>query len=120
MLRPQMKLSLSWLSQMAADTFGDDDPGSIFYQGKVQEIIEQEDGSFLLRIPIPFVAGGDVKLRKRGDEMFVTIGNFKREMILPAVLAKRKTGGGSLTDGILEITFLPREEVEAQPETQEA
>ena len=113
-------VGLDALSQMAVDTFGDDDPGNIFYHGKVQEIIEQEDGSFLLRIPIPFVARADVKLRKRGDEMFVTIGNFKREMILPAVLAKRKTGGGSLTDGILEITFLAREEVETQPETQEA
>lgn len=104
------------LSQMAKDTFGDDDPGEIFYNGKVQEIIEQDDGSILLRIPIPFVTGGDVKLRKRGDELFVTIGNFKREMILPAVLAKRKTGGGSLSEGTLEITFLPNEEPEEAAE----
>ncbi|MFK7801805.1 MAG: ArsA family ATPase [Anaerolineae bacterium] len=107
-------VGLEALSQMAADTFGDDDPGQIFYSGKVQEIIEQDDGSIILRIPIPFVEGGDVKLRKRGDELFVTIGNFKREMILPAVLAKRKTGGGSLTDGTLEILFLAREEAEVE------
>ncbi len=100
------------LSRMASDTFGEDDPCEIFYNGKVQEIIEQEDGTYLLRIPIPFVTGGAVKLRKRGDEMFVTIGNFKREMILPSVLAKRKTGGGVLNDGTLEITFLAREEAE--------
>ncbi|MEM9773611.1 MAG: TRC40/GET3/ArsA family transport-energizing ATPase [Chloroflexota bacterium] len=107
-------VGLDALSQMAKDTFGDDDPSEIFYSGKVQEIIEQEDGSYLLRIPIPFVESGNVKLRKRGDELFVTIGNFKREMILPAVLAKRKTGGGSLSDGILEITFLSREEPVAE------
>jgi arsenite-transporting ATPase len=52
-----------------------------------------------------------VKLRKRGDEMFITIGNFKREMILPTVLAKRRAGGGTLQDGVLEITFLPPEPV---------
>ncbi len=109
-------VGLERLSQMAKDTFGDDDPCEIFYKGKVQEIIEQDDGSILLRIPIPFVTGGDVKLRKRGDELFVTIGNFKREMILPAVLAKRKTGGGALSDGILEITFLPNEEPEEAAE----
>ncbi len=39
--------------------------------------------------------------------MFITIGNFKREMILPAVLAKRRAAGGTLRDGILEIDFLP-------------
>ena len=103
-------VGLERLSQMALDTFGEDDPAEIFYSGKVQEIIEQEDGTYLLRLPIPFVEGGDVKLRKRGDELFVTIGNFKREMILPSVLAKRKTGGGALVDGTLEITFLAREE----------
>ena len=42
-----------------------------------------------------------------GDEMFITIGNFKREMILPAVLAKRRAAGGALRDGMLEIDFLP-------------
>lgn len=42
--------------------------------------------------------------------MFITIGSFKREMILPAVLAKRKAGGGRLNEGVLEIDFLPAEE----------
>ena len=99
------------LSQLANDCFGDADPGDVFYRGTLQEIMEQEDGRYLLRIPMPFVTGGDVKLRKRGDEMFITIGNFKREMILPTVLAKRRAGSGSLQNGMLEITFLPPEPV---------
>ncbi|MDJ0755668.1 MAG: TRC40/GET3/ArsA family transport-energizing ATPase [Ardenticatenaceae bacterium] len=98
-------VGLDALSRLAHDCFGDEDPGQIFYRGKVQEFIEHEDGTYLMRIPLPFVTSDNVKLRKRGDEMFVTIGNFKREMILPAALAKRKAGGGQLVDGVLEITF---------------
>jgi arsenite-transporting ATPase len=98
------------LSQLANDCFGEKDPGSVFYKGKLQEISELADGGLQMRIPMPFVTGSDVKLRKRGDEMFITIGNFKREMILPMVLAKRKAAGGRLRDGILEIDFLPLEE----------
>lgn len=98
------------LSQLAHDCFGDEDPCQIFYTGMLQEVVEHDDGSCTLRLPLPFVKGDDVKLRKRGDELFVTIGNFKREMILPTVLAKRKAGGGALEDGVLEITFLPVEE----------
>ena len=94
------------LSQLANDCFGNSDPGDIFYRGQLQEIIENPDGSFKLRLPLPFVKGGDIKLRKRGDEMFITVGNFKREMILPSVLAKMKTRGGQLIDGVLEITFV--------------
>jgi arsenite-transporting ATPase len=95
------------LSQLATDCFGGEDPGQIFYTGALQEIVELDDGSYRLRLPMSFVTGSDVKLRKRGDEMFITIGNFKREMILPAVLAKRKAAGGALRDGVLEIDFLP-------------
>jgi arsenite-transporting ATPase len=108
------------LSQLATDCFGDEDPGQVFYTGGLQEIVETEDGGYRLRIPLPFVTGSDVKLRKRGDEMFITIGSFKREMILPVVLAKRRAAGGALRDGMLEIDFMPLEpadEVAAAPVT---
>lgn len=100
-------VGVSALSRLATDCFGDEDPGSIFYKGILQEVVEKEDGGYQLRIPLPFVTSTDVRLRKRGDEMFVTIGNFKREMILPTVLAKRKATGGRLHKGVLEIDFAP-------------
>ncbi|KAA3664653.1 MAG: ArsA family ATPase [Chloroflexi bacterium] len=98
------------LSKLAQDCFNGNDPCEIFYRGTLQEIEELEDGRYLLKLPLPFVKSGDVKLRKRGDEMFITIGNFKREMILPTVLARRRAGGGTLIDGMLEISFLPLED----------
>lgn len=101
-------VGLEALHRLALDCFGDEDPGQIFYQGLVQEVVEGENDTYLLRLPMPFVEGGNVKLRKRGDEMFITIGNFKREMILPTVLAKRRAGNGRLVDGVLEIEFLPQ------------
>jgi arsenite/tail-anchored protein-transporting ATPase len=94
------------LSRLAADCFGEVDPGDIFYRGLLQEVVELEDGGYRLRLPLPFVSSDKVKLRKRGDEMFITIGNFKREMILPTVLAKRRAIGGALNEGILEIDFM--------------
>lgn len=101
------------LSLFAHDCFGTQDPGQIFYRGQLQEIVPLDDGRVLMRLPMPFVKGGDIKLRKRGDEMFITVGNFKREMILPAVLAKRRSEGGRLVDGMLEVTFSDVEHVAA-------
>lgn len=106
-------VGLEALSRLARDCFGDKDPGDIFYRGILQEVTETEDGLYLMRIPLPFVKGSAVRLRKRGDEMFITIGNFKRELILPTVLAKRRAGSGRLVDGMLEIEFLPPEPEEA-------
>ncbi len=100
---------LEALSKLALDCFSDEDPGQIFYQGLLQEVVEAEDGNYLMRLPLPFVKGSDVRLKKRGDELFITIGNFKREMILPTVLARMRAGSGRISDGILEIQFIPAE-----------
>lgn len=103
---------LEALSRLAHDCFEEEDPGQIFYRGSLQEIIELEDGRYLLRLRMPFVKSSDVKLRKRGDELFITIGNFKREMILPTVLAKMRAGGGRLIDGQLEVEFIAASQAE--------
>lgn len=100
-------VGLPALERLGLDCFGEADPGQIFYSGRLQEIMEQPDGGYLLRLPLPHVTSDSVRLRKRGDEMFITVGNFKREMILPTVLAKRRAAGGRLKEGILEIEFLP-------------
>ena len=102
-------VGLEAVAQLAAGCFGPSDPGESFYRGILQEIVDTGDGGYVLRLPIPFIDRDDVRLRKRGDELFITIGNFKREMILPTVLAKRRAGGGRLRDGMLEISFLPGE-----------
>lgn len=116
---PYEVVGLEALTTLARDCFGQRDPGDIFYRGIVQEVVEGEGGAYLLRLPLPFVEGGRVRLRKRGDELFITIGNFKREMILPNVLAKRRATGGRLFDGILEIEFVAAgaDESATQPES---
>jgi arsenite-transporting ATPase len=107
---------MSALTDLARDCFGDKDPGLIYYRGLLQEIVEVDDG-YLLRLPMPFVKSSEVRLRKRGDEMFITIGNFKREMILPTVLARMRATGGRLVDGVLEVRFVPPEQAEAEDAT---
>lgn len=97
-------VGLAALSRLALDCFGDKDPGEVFYRSVLPEVLKQ-DNQYLLRIPLPFAKGDEIRLRKRGDKLFVTVGNFKREMILPTVLAKRKSGGGRLVKGVLEISF---------------
>lgn len=102
------------LQKLADDCFGFSDPSGVLYRGQLQEIVENDDDTFSLILNLPFVRGDDIKLRKRGDELFITVGNFKREMILPTVLAKRKTGGAKLENGRLEVKFV---EMESEPQS---
>jgi arsenite-transporting ATPase len=94
------------LHALAATLFAERDPGQIFFVGQAQQITEEGD-DFVLKLPLPHVELNKVKLTKRGDELFVSIGNFKRELLLPSVLAQRNASGALFTDGILQVRFPP-------------
>jgi len=54
---------------------------------------------------VPFVDRSAVDLSRHNGELYVTIGNYRREISLPRVLAKRDTGGASIQDGELRVRF---------------
>ena len=74
--------------------------------GQAQEIVEDGD-DFILKLPLPHVELHKVNLTKRGDELFVRIGNFKRELLLPSVLAQREASGAVFSNGTLHVRFPP-------------
>jgi arsenite/tail-anchored protein-transporting ATPase len=99
-------VGLDNLQELAASLFGDRDPGDIFFTGQAQTI-EEDGDDFVLKLPLPQVELDKVRLTKRGDELFVSIGNFKRELLLPAVLAQRDASNANFTNGVLKVRFPP-------------
>ncbi len=83
-------------------------PSSDPYMHHLQEktqAIEEEGDDFILLLPLPNVEIEKVRLTKRGDELFVSIGNFKRELLLPTLLAQRDASDAKFANGILRIRF---------------
>ncbi len=76
------------------------------FVGQTQKI-EEEGNDFVLSLPLPNVELDKVKLKKRGDELYVSIGNFKREMLLPTVLAHREASSAVFANGTLKVRFPP-------------
>ncbi|MCX6043978.1 MAG: ArsA family ATPase [Chloroflexi bacterium] len=99
-------VGIDQLRALARTIFGDRDPGQIFFVGQTQQILE-DGNDFILKLPLPTVELNKVKLTKRGDELFISIGNFKRELLLPSVLAQRNASGASFTNGVLQVRFPP-------------
>ena len=79
-------VGLEALGRMAAALFGDEDPTSIYYEGRPQVLEAVPEGGYRLTIPLPFATRGDVTLRQSGDELFVHVGAHRRHIILPRVL----------------------------------
>jgi arsenite-transporting ATPase len=107
----QEMVGLPRLEALATSLFGERDPGDIFFVGQTQQIAEEGE-DYVLKLPLPHVELNKVKLTKRGDELFVSIGNFKRELLLPAILAQRNASGAVFANGVLQVRFPP-----VQPQT---
>jgi arsenite-transporting ATPase len=92
------------LLRMADVIYGDRDPAQRFYQGTSQRV-EKVGSDYVLALKVPFAERGDVKLTRQDGELFVTIGNYRREIVLPRVLASRDTMGAAIEGGELRVRF---------------
>lgn len=102
-------LGIKQLDELATTIFGEQDPTQIFYRGAVQEITAHGD-IYILRLPLPHVEMDKVVMTKKGDEMIIEIGNFKRDITLPSVLAHHEAVVAKFVNKALEIHFaLPSE-----------
>ncbi len=104
--RSQEILGVEALGELAQTIFGDQDPTQVFYQGPIQEIAKEGD-NYVLRLPLPHVEMDKVVMTKRGDEMIVEIGNFKRDITLPAILTNQEAKVARFVNKKLEIHFAP-------------
>ena len=93
------------LRRMAEATYGATDPAKVLFRGRSQTL-EQIDGTYVLSLPLPLVAKGQIDLTRTGDELVVRIGNHRRNLILPRSLISLPTRDAKLEDGLLRITFV--------------
>jgi arsenite-transporting ATPase len=97
------------LQRMAKAIYGDIDPSERFVTASPQRI--QKDGAdYVLSLDVPFLDRADVDLSRHNGELYVTVGNYRREISLPRVLAQRETAGAAIDDGKLRVRFTKRKD----------
>jgi arsenite/tail-anchored protein-transporting ATPase len=101
---PRDVKGLDDLAAIGRELFKEDDPIKVFFRGSTQEIVKDGE-EYVMRLPLPHVEIGKVTMTKRGDELFIAIGNFKRDMILPLTLAERPARRAVFKNGTLEVRF---------------
>jgi arsenite-transporting ATPase len=99
-------VGLDRLDEMGRALFGDDDPARVFHRGRTHQIERVDDG-YVLSIPLPFVEKADVQLLHVGDELMITVGQHRRNVILPRTLVGLTTQGASFEGDTLKIRFGP-------------
>ena len=92
------------LLRMADVIYGDRDPTDRFYEGTSQRVLKNGP-EYVLAVKMPFVDRRDITLTRQDGDLCVTIGNYRREIALPRVLANRETVGAAIEDGELRVRF---------------
>ncbi len=84
--------------------YGEDDPLSRLSEGRPFRVEESADDVVLV-IGVPLAEKGDVDVVRHGNEMVVTVGPYRRAIVLPDSLARRHVRRAQLKEGELRITF---------------
>jgi arsenite-transporting ATPase len=66
-----------------------------------------EDGILVWRLPLPAARKDELGLVRRGDELFLSVGPYRRALPLPSALRRCRVSGASLEAGELSIRFTP-------------
>lgn len=103
-LMDQEVVGIQMLRKMADAIYGDQDPTKLFYVGQPQSV-EKVGDAYLLKLRLPFVGKENVSLARNGDELAISIGNFRRNIILPRVLAVQDVKKAKFEGDYLVLIF---------------
>lgn len=102
-------VGLERLRQLGQLVYGDRDPAAVFYKG-ARHMVRKEDGHYILILKLPFVSKEALKLTRSGDELVVHIGNQKRNIVLPRVVATLDVESAKAEEGEVRVVFGPKGE----------
>jgi arsenite-transporting ATPase len=102
----------SLLREMATEVYGDLDATAILFHDEPIRVRKRGD-RYVLTMRLPFVSRDDMDVHRRGEELYVRVGPYKRNLILPQTLKRLSVREANFAGEHLEITFAkdPAEEV---------
>jgi arsenite/tail-anchored protein-transporting ATPase len=73
--------------------------------------LHPENGGYLLTLPLPLVTAAEVDLKRRDDELLVSVADHRRVLSLPSVLRRCVVTGAVVRNATLRVRFVPDEKL---------
>ncbi len=93
---------LESLAALAEDVFGEEEPLQVFFRGAAHEIVKSGSG-YEVVFNLPLVEKGSVDLSKKGAELLVRVGGYKRNVLLPDSMVRLKASGARFEGDRLRV-----------------
>jgi len=97
------------LVEMGDEVYGDRDATAILFHDDPIRVRKRDTG-YVLSMRLPFVSRDDMDIHRRNDELFVRVGSYKRNLILPQTLKRMVVREANFAGDHLEIFFARVEE----------
>jgi len=92
------------LVEMGDEVYGERDATDILYRDEPIHVRKRSAG-YVLSMRLPFVSRDDMDVHRRGEELFVRVGSYKRNLILPQTLKRMEVREANFAGDHLEILF---------------
>ena len=93
---------LEALGALAEDVFEDVEPLDVLFRGATHDIVKDGDGYDVV-FQLPLAEKRSVDLSKKGPELLVKVGTYRRNILLPDALARLSAEGASFEEGALRV-----------------
>ena len=97
-------VGVSLLEEMGNEVYGDLDAAEILYRDEPIRVRKRGTG-YVMTIRLPFASRDDMDIHRRGEELFVRVGAYKRNLILPQSLKRMTVREANFAGDQLEILF---------------
>jgi arsenite-transporting ATPase len=92
------------LREMAEEVYGDRAAVEVLYRDEPIRV-RKRGGEYVMSMRLPFVSRDDMDIHRRADELFVRVGSYKRNLILPQSLKRMAVREANFAGDRLEILF---------------
>lgn len=96
---------LELLREMGQALYAAHDPAERLYEGRPHTLEQDADGGYTMRIRLPFAQKGQVELFRSADEITLSVGSYRRNIVLPRVLWPLEVESAKLQNGALVVRF---------------
>lgn len=103
-LAPHELVGVGALRAFAEELYGELDPAARLHEGQPLTITRR-GGRTTLALQLPFADRDDLELGRRGDELLVRVGPYRRAITLPDSLRTKPVADASLRQGRLHVVF---------------
>jgi arsenite-transporting ATPase len=74
----------------------------LFFRGAAHEIVKR-NGGYEVVLNLPLAERENVDLSKKGSELLIRVGNYRRNVLLPDSMARLKAVGAKIEDDKLRV-----------------